>query len=821
MATVNGRTVNGSTIYGTTGYDTIYGSGISEVIYGDSGGDTIYGDDGNDALYGGSGSDKLFGGSGNDFLDAGNSGTKELTGGSGADIFVVNRDATYIDQTITDFDVSVDRLDLRKTGISDVETLNRLLEVDYYGELYFSINTNGYDSDTTLNGLWAAGIGEFDTSNVILSTTVADDTLTASSGSDLFGGLGNDRLTGSTYGDRLFGESGNDNLSGMNGNDLLIGGVGNDILSGGADEDVLEGGSGNDVLDGGTGSDQLIGGTGSDVFVVQRASAYYNESQVVDFSFAEQDKLDLRALGISDIDSLKRLAEAQNDESGDVIQNWKDGYTTTLKLTGVSVADLTAANVILNTSTASTSQFASGGSDMFGGLGNNRLVGSSSRDRLFGEAGADTLEGGDNYDLLVGGSGNDSLFGGNGADTLESGTGDDKLYGGDDYDRLSGGIGNDTLDGGLGNDVVAGGGGNDLLVGGLGNDFLDGGEGIDTLSYVTEGLALNVDLSLTGRQAVIASRSEYDQILNIENVIGGYGNDRLTGNAYDNSLDGGNGDDILTGGLGNDTLRGAAGNDTLNGSGGLDTATYEGASAAVTVDLNITASQNTRGAGVDRLLNIENLTGSSFADILTGNAVANVLNGGAGADVLSGGLGNDVYYVDNAADQVIETSAAGGLDTVISSVSRILGNFQEILNLSGTAAINGVGNSLDNKLTGNGAANALTGGLGKDTLTGGAGNDIFDFNALSEMGITSTTWDVITDFKVGDKLDLSTLDANAATAYNDAFTSVIAGTAAFSAAGQLKVLGGVLYGNTDADSTAEFAIQVTGVASLATSDFVL
>ncbi|PNB71284.1 hypothetical protein C1X64_25740 [Pseudomonas sp. GW456-E7] len=741
MATVNGKTVTGSTIYGTTGYDVIYGANIAEVIYGGTGDDTIYGNDGNDTIYGGTGSDALDGGNGNDILDAGTSSNSVLTGGAGADTFVINRGASYIGQTITDFDVSADRLDLRQVGISDIETLNRLFEVSYDDKLLFTINTNGYYSKTTLNNLWATGIGELDASNVLLNTTVKDDTLTATSRSDLFGGLGNDRLTGSSSSDRLFGESGNDTLFGMNGNDLLVGGAGNDTLNGGADEDVLEGGSGNDILNGGTGSDQLIGGAGSDVFIAQRASNYSDATRVIDFSLAEQDKLDVRSIGISDIESLKRLVEAVDDKGGDVIKNWYGGYSAELTLTGVSVADLTTSNVLLNTSTANTNQFATGSSDLFGGFGNNRLVGSSSHDRLFGEGGADTLEGGDSYDLLVGGSGNDSLFGGNGNDTLEGGIGDDKLDGGDNNDILKGGVGNDTLNGGLGDDVLSGGTGNDLLIGSLGDDFLDGGEGIDTLSYAAEGLALNVDLNLTGEQRVLASRYEDDRILNIENVIGGYANDRLVGNAYNNSLDGGNGDDTLSGGLGNDVLRGATGNDTINGGSGVDTATYEGAASGVKVDLNIkTASQNTLGAGVDRLLSIENLTGSSYADTLKGDAAANV----------------------------------------------------------------------------------LTGGLGKDTLIGGAGSDIFDFNSLLETGTISSTWDVISDFVRGsDKIDLSTLDANTATTANDAFNAIIGSTTAFTAAGQLKVANGVLYGNTDADNTAEFAIQITGVTSLSTSDFIL
>lgn len=91
------------------------------------------------------------------------------------------------------------------------------------------------------------------------------------------------------------------------------------------------------------------------------------------------------------------------------------------------------------------------------------------------------------------------------------------------------------------------------------------------------------------------------------------------------------------------------------------------------------------------------------------------------------------------------------------------------------------------------------------------------------MGVTSATWDVLSGFVRGqDKIDLSTLDANLATAANDAFSgTLLASTANFTAAGQLKLVSGVLYGNTDVDVTAEFAIQLTGITSLAAGDFFL
>ena len=159
-----------------------------------------------------------------------------------------------------------------------------------------------------------------------------------------------------------------------------------------------------------------------------------------------------------------------------------------------------------------------------------------------------------------------------------------------------------------------------------------------------------------------------------------------------------------------------------------------------------------------------------------------------------------------------QATGGSGSDTLIAIENLTGSNYNDRL----------TGNAAANLLSGGGGNDILVGGTGKDVLTGGVGNDTFDFNALAETGLTSSTWDIITDFTRGaDKIDLSTLDANTATTANEAFTSVIGSTAAFSTAGQLKVAGGVLYGNTDADSAAEFAIQIVGLNSATTADFIL
>ena len=103
-----------------------------------------------------------------------------------------------------------------------------------------------------------------------------------------------------------------------------------------------------------------------------------------------------------------------------------------------------------------------------------------------------------------------------------------------------------------------------------------------------------------------------------------------------------------------------------------------------------------------------------------------------------GGAGNDTYVVDNTADVVTENPSEG-TDLVQSSVTYTLAANVENLTLTGTTAINGTGNALDNVLTGNTAANTLTGGAGNDTLSGGTGADTHDRRCRQRHLRRSTT----------------------------------------------------------------------------------
>ena len=192
-----------------------------------------------------------------------------------------------------------------------------------------------------------------------------------------------------------------------------------------------------------------------------------------------------------------------------------------------------------------------------------------------GAAGNDTLYGGGGDDVLIGGAGNDVLIGGKGNDLVSGGAGRDKLYGNDGSDTLQGGSGNDGLSGGFGFDQLSGGTGRDTvdysdrvddLVISLGQFFpisQNAPEGTPPFVVTTDpGGALRrvFTYPLPARQ----SFGLEDQIYaDVENAIGGSGNDTIYGNDSDNALVGGAGDDQLWGGRGDDALYGGAGSDTL------------------------------------------------------------------------------------------------------------------------------------------------------------------------------------------------------------------------------------------------------------------
>jgi Ca2+-binding RTX toxin-like protein len=293
---------------------------------------------------------------------------------------------------------------------------------------------------------------------------------------------------------------------------------------------------------------------------------------------------------------------------------------------------------------------------------------------------------------------------------------------------------------------------------------MNGGAGDDV--YLVDSLADQAsEYGFGGGVDLVQASVSYSLSADIENLalmgaaaINGTGNalnNQLVGNAASNTLDGGAGDDTLDGGAGADSLIGGVGNDTyvVDSTGDV---VLEASNAGT--DLVQTGLNNyILGANLEQLalLGTANINGigNSLNNVLTGNSGRNRLDGGSGNDTLDGGLGIDTlaggagfdtYVVDNPSDLVVEDANAG-TDTVLASISYTLGTNLEKLTLTGTAAINGTGNSVGNTLIGNAASNTLNGGAGNDTLNGGDGADSLLGGLGNDVFIVDNQGDVVVE----------------------------------------------------------------------------
>jgi Ca2+-binding RTX toxin-like protein len=675
ISVFNAATDLGDYIDGGDGNDTISAAGTDDTLIGGQGNDILRGNGGNDALDGGADDDVLDGGAGNDTL-IGGSGNDTLLGGSGND------------------------------------------------------SLDGGDGDDTLIGSFGNDTIIGGAGNDLLDGGLDDDTLDGGDGDDMVlggsgnnilrGGAGNDTLIASSGADQLFGGDGDDTVHAGSGNDLLDGGSGSDTLRGEGGNDTIDGGEGDDMLDGGDGADILSGGTGNDRLVGGAGVLDPISGQVIG------DTLD----GGDGIDTADYSASPSA-----VLVDLRPDATTGL---GSGLGGHAQGDTMANIENLIGSGFGDG------------LIGNSAANGIDGGAGNDQIDGREGDDTVIGGAGADLLIGNSGFDTADYSASPGAVTvrlngavvdvalaqtssGGDAegdtlllVERVVGSAFSDTL---IGDEFA------NSFLGGTSADTISGGAGSDTADYSTSaaGVLIALGNSTTDLAVAVArdnniadgnddSDAVGDQLTGIENLVGSAFDDRLDGNSLDNRLTGGAGADILI------------------GYGGSDTVEYSTSNAGIQIALTdsvnpLSGSIGSGGHAQGDFISssIENVTGSTFNDILRGNAQANRLDGGAGNDLLRGGAGVDANGVgDNliggdGIDTVdYSTSTAGvlvGLTDVVDASTIGQGGDAQGDRISFTIE-NIIGSGLADQLQGNSQANRLDGGGGNDILVGGAGDDV-------------------------------------------------------------------------------------------------
>ena len=397
------------------------------------------------------------------------------------------------------------------------------------------------------------------------------------------------------------------------------------------------------------------------------------------------------------------------------------------------------------------------GSDTLNGTsGDDQISALGGNDTIYMSAGNDTIDGGSGFDTLVfssfatsgvfvdmgaGISGSSSFTS---IERVIASAFADELIGGAGSDNLTARDGDDTLDGAEGNDTLWGeGGADDFLFTAIGaanadniRDFSSGTDHIlldasvmtalgaegefsagddrfhaaagatggadaeDRVIYntTTRQLFYDADGSGSGAAQLIATLQSGATLAATDVVVQGGGTPPAGPTEGDDHLVGTTGDDTIDGLGGNDVIEGLGGNDTLIG-----------------------------GPGQDRLVGGD---GNDFLDGFDDEDPPT-----EEADILEGGLGDDTYVVDFT-DTI--TADPGGLDLVLArNTSWTLGPGLENLDIIDTqgTALDGVGNELDNVISGASEGGTLFGMGGNDTLIvrvaqntgfarGGDGDDI-------------------------------------------------------------------------------------------------
>lgn len=704
------------TIGGFIGNDSVLGGDGDDILYGDSSLNTaLVGTDGNDTIDGGAGNDLMWGGGGNDtFLFAGGYGSDRVIDVGGTDNLVLGPGIAP-----TDISLISDGSALYMLIVGEAGQLKIVGQVDVAVQKIESIEF----ADGTV---WDAAIivskTQIGTANT-MTGTAGNDTFMLDHIADRINELPNqgiDAVVTAVIDVSL------ELMAQANIENVTLTGHLNLNVEGNALANIIAGNAGANVIRGGYnggGRDTMLGGAGDDIYYASELGSAQGptsgDDAIVELANEGFDTICTNSYDYVLPDNVEVLV-------GQAQIGWKDWNNNPIlaKLTGNA-----SANVIYG--------------HMHSNVPGNLIDGGMGADTMIGGAGNDVFVVDSTVDVVT-------ETGSGGTDTIQSSvtltlathvenlvlTGAAAIHGVGNAlnNHLSGNAAANTLDGGVGNDTMRGSVGNDTYIVDAAEDVVMElpGEGDDLVqTSVSYSLAANVEhLRLIGTSAINGNGNAF--------------NNWLVGNAAANILDGGAGADNLLGGAGDDTY------------------VLDVASDVVTENINCGIDTVRISASYSLTSNVENLVltgaamingnGNSLDNRLTGNVAANSLNGGVGADTMLGGAGDDIYTVDAAGDVVVEAAGEGN-DMVQASVTYALAAEIERLTLTGSSAMDGIGNELANALIGNSANNQLRGGVGNDTLDGGLGNDTMVGGVGDDIYVVDSNADVVAE-NVGEGSDL-------------------------------------------------------------------
>lgn len=731
-ALVMAPTAQANYIRGTSGADVIDALAGDDRIFGLGGNDVIFGGDGADTISGGAGDDELHSGrsgfvgdtvsgdAGNDTLWA--EGPGVYRGGAGNDTYVITRDWL---SSLSDF-IAIDDRDPLTTATDVLRFAAGTLPSD----LKLRVAGNSLEISAIAAGTnnWATLVRVTDYFNPSFPNAAIDEIRFTDDPNTVWNLAQVQQLTlsGDDTSEVLVGFSTNDTLTGRGGNDRLQGELGNDDLDGGAGRDQLEGGAGDDIYRFGSGSgyDEIYDISGTDRIEL---AAGVTPAQVTLVRTSTRGML-VGSVTPPNGDSLA-VVIGPNDQM--LVEGAYDSIEEIRFSDGTIWNAAQIASRVVNASGTANTQTGTSGSNTFNVDHPDDVI----TDPTSGDG--DLVNSSVSYTLPT---------------NVENLT-------------LTGSLAIRGIGNSLANTITGNSAANDLLGAG-GADTLIGGQGDDT--YYVDGAALQsfddtvIENANGGYDTIIGDCDQATLSANVEKFVlrsfkDGFTNVNhlFTGNALDNVIDLsvgfiGSSEIILDGGAGSDTLIGGAGatvyrvdnvgdvvreiGDSNNGQ--QDTIYPDRVEASVSYTLPFLV-ENMTLTGTDAI----NGTGNAY-----GNRMDSRSN--TAANVLIGGQGDDYYLIDSS-DSIVE-AAGEGKDTVEVNFSYTLGANLEVLRLTGSGAISGTGNALDNELWGrlSSGANVLSGGAGNDLYNLGAG-DVAVENANEGIDTVS----VVGSYALGDNIE--------------------------------------------------------------------